>query len=70
MIYRNNVGTKERWARGIGGALIVACALMQLGLTPLGVGLAVSGVLAALSGLLGFCPACAMVGRRLPDERR
>ena len=32
MLYRKNVGSKESWARVIGGALIVACSLTQIGL--------------------------------------
>ena len=64
MLQRQNMGSKERWARVIGGALIVACALTQIGLTPLGWVLAKSGVFTALSGLIGFCPACAMAGRK------
>jgi hypothetical protein len=48
----------------LGGALIVACSLTQIGLTPLGLVLAASGVFTALTGLFGFCPACAMVGRK------
>ena len=60
MFYRKNMGSKESWARVIGGALIVACSLTQIGLTLLGLVLATSGV---LTGLIGFCPACAMAGR-------
>jgi len=64
MSYRKNMGSKESWARVLGGALIVACSLAQIGLTPLGWALAASGVFTALTGLFGFCPACAMAGRR------
>ena len=64
MFYRKNVGPLERAARLLGGALIVACALTLAGLTPLGLVLAASGVMAALTGLIGFCPACAMAGRK------
>ncbi len=64
MLYRKNMGSKEGWARVLGGALIVACALTQIGLTPLGWALAASGVVTALTGLFGYCPACAMAGRR------
>jgi hypothetical protein len=60
MLYRKNMGSKESWARLIGGALIVACSLTQIGLTLLGLVLAISGVLTAL---IGFCSACAMAGR-------
>jgi len=52
MFYRKNMGSKERWARVIGGALIVACSLAQIGLTPLGLVLAASGVFTALTGWL------------------
>jgi hypothetical protein len=64
MFYRTNLGSKESWARLIGGALIMACSLTQVGLTRLGLVLAISGVLAALTGLIGFCPACATAGRK------
>ena len=63
MFYRKNIGSKEGCARVIGGALIVACSLTQIGLTLLGLVLAISGVLTALTGLTGLCPACAMAGR-------
>jgi hypothetical protein len=64
MIYRKNMGAKESWVRVIGGALIVACSITQLGLTLLGWVLATTGVLAALTGRVGFCPACAVAGRK------
>jgi hypothetical protein len=64
MLYRKNMGSREGWARVVGGALIVACSLAQLGPTLLGGVLAASGVLTALTGLFGFCPACAMAGRK------
>ena len=64
MFYRKNMGSKESWARVFGGALIVACSLTQIGVTPLGLGLAASGAFTVLTGLFGFCPACAMAGRK------
>ncbi|NRF70688.1 DUF2892 domain-containing protein [Aquincola sp. S2] len=70
MLYRKNMGGKERAARLLGGALIVGCALTQIGFTPLGWVLAASGVVAGLTALFGFCPACAMAGRRPIEERR
>ena len=70
MFYRKNMGSKESWARVIGGALIVACSLTQIGLTLLGLVLAISGVLTALTGQVGFCPACAMAGRKPLEDPR
>jgi hypothetical protein len=64
MLYCKNVGSREGWTRVVGGAFIVACSLAQIGPTPLGLTLAASGVLTALTGVLGYCPACAMAGRK------
>lgn len=63
MLYRKNMGGRERATRLLGGALIVACSITQIGFTPLGLVLAGSGVVAALTAVFGFCPACALVGR-------
>jgi hypothetical protein len=70
MLYRKNMSSKESWARVISGALIVACSLTQFGPTLLGLVLAISGVLTALTGLIGFCPACAMAGRKALEGPR
>jgi hypothetical protein len=70
MLYRKNVGSKESWARVLGGALIAACSLAQIGATPLGLVLAASGVFTVLTGLFAFCPACAMAGRKPLDDAR
>ena len=70
MFHRKNMGSKESWARMIGGALILACSLKLIGLTPLGLVLAISGVLTALTGLIGFCPACAIAGRKSLEAPR
>ena len=70
MFYRRNMGSKESVARVLMGALIAACALAQIGATPLGLVLAASGVVTALTGLFGFCPACAIAGRKPLDRPR
>lgn len=64
MLYRKNVGAKERWGRLLAGGLMVTCALLGLGVTPLGLLMAGAGVVTALTGVVGYCPACAMVGRK------
>ena len=70
MLYRKNIGSRQSLARIVGGVLIVACSLGGVGTTPLGLVLAASGVATLLTGLFGYCPACAAVGRksRLPES--
>lgn len=70
MLYRKNVGSKEAWVRVLGGALIMACSLTLIGTTPLGLVLACSGAVTALTGLVGYCPACAMAGRKPVGDGR
>ena len=70
MLHRKNMGSRESWVRVIAGVLIVACSLTQIGLTMPGLVLAMSGVLAALTGLIGFCPACALAGRKALEGPR
>ncbi len=70
MFYRKNVGAPERWSRAVAGGLMVACALTQIGTTPLGWLLAGAGVFTALTGMVGFCPACAMAGRKSIEGRQ
>lgn len=67
MLYVKNVPGWERVLRVGLGAVVALLALRLLG----GVGgalLAASAAGIALSGLLGFCPMCAMVGRRLDRQ--
>jgi hypothetical protein len=70
VIYRKNVGRAERVLRAVAGVGLVGYAVLQAGLTPLGIGLALAGMVAVLTGMVGFCPACAMVGRRPVDGPR
>ena len=70
MFYRKNVGAKERAARALAGVLMVVGSLVLIGTTPLGLVAASSGVCFALTGLIGFCPACALVGRKPVDGSR
>jgi hypothetical protein len=64
MIYVKNVPNWERVLRVIVGLAVVAWSLVILG-GAWGVLLALSAAGIVASGLVGFCPACAMVGRRL-----
>lgn len=68
MLYRKNVGNAERAARILAGVLMLACAFTAFAQSPLKWVLAGSGVITLFTGFVGFCPACAMAGRRSVDE--
>lgn len=65
MLYVKNVPGWERAARFVMGAGLGVIAVTQYGATPIGYAIGAMGVMAAMSGVLGFCPACALVGRKL-----
>jgi hypothetical protein len=73
MLYRKNLPGWERAMRTIGGVVMVAYGLLGMsGLlampgTMAGYLIAGAGVVAVLTGFFGFCPMCAMVGRKLPS---
>ena len=69
MLYRKNVGTIEGGIRMLGGVLLAGGSLWGFGATPLGWGLAASGATLVVTGLVGWCPACALAGRRPAGER-
>lgn len=64
MFYRKNVGTAEGLFRGLMGVGLIGAGLLWQGDTPMGIGLALVGATGILTGMLGYCPACAMMGRR------
>ncbi|KQV43104.1 MULTISPECIES: DUF2892 domain-containing protein [unclassified Duganella] len=69
MFYVKNVPTWERALRVIAGLAVVAWSVPALGgLWGTAVALSAAGIV--LSGLFGFCPACAMVGRKLDKAKR
>jgi hypothetical protein len=64
MIYVKNVPNGERAVRVVAGLAAVALGLLLLG--GMGGWLVAAGAAGLVaSGLFGFCPACAMVGRKL-----
>jgi Protein of unknown function (DUF2892) len=65
MLYVKNVPGWERAARFVMGTGLGAVAVTQYAATPIGYAIGAMGVMAAMSGVLGFCPACALVGRKL-----
>jgi len=68
MIYTKNVPTIERVLRALAGFALVALGLIAMRGTPLGYILAASGMVAVLTGFVGFCPMCALAGRRIQQN--
>ena len=66
MFYVKNVPVWERLLRGALGAALAIFALLSLEGAMAWVAIA-SGAGMVLSGIFGFCPACAMAGRRLKE---
>jgi Inner membrane protein YgaP-like, transmembrane domain len=67
MFYRKNLPGWERAVRAIGGVGMIAYGLIGMSGTTAGYVIAGAGVVAIATGFFGFCPMCAMVGRRLPS---
>ena len=65
MFYAKNVPGWERAVRVIAGLSMVAAGLLYFQGAMLGYGVVATGVVALLTGFVGFCPMCAMVGRKL-----
>jgi hypothetical protein len=68
MAIRKNVSKKERIVRIIGGGLMILCGLVGLHATPIGLVIAGAGGISVFTGLIRYCPACAMAGRQSSDE--
>lgn len=69
MFYVKNLPRWERWLRVGGGVALNAYALASVGGVS-GWVLAAGGAGLALSGVFGFCPMCALAGRRLAKRAR
>jgi len=65
MIFRKNLPGWERTMRVVLGAILIGYGLVGLPAAPLGYAIAAGGLTAILTGFFGFCPMCAMVGRKL-----
>jgi hypothetical protein len=63
-MFTRNVGSKERVARIVGGALMMLCGVVGLKASPLGLMLAAVGAVSLVTGIVRFCPACALAGRK------
>lgn len=68
MFYVKNVPTWERVLRIVMGLVGLGYAAMNWNGSGLAIGLGLMGAMLTMTGLFGFCPMCAMVGRKL-DKR-
>lgn len=64
MLYRKNLPMWERAVRLLGAAAMGLCA-WHFRAGPGGVIFAAAAVVAALTAVVGFCPMCALAGRKL-----
>ena len=67
MLYRKNIYQWEQGLRIVAGAAMAGWGLFFAGGSLLGYLIAASGAFLAVTGFVGWCPACAMVGRRLKE---
>ena len=67
MSYRKNLPGWERAMRAVGGIMMIAYGLVAMPGSTIGYVIAGAGAVAIATGFFGFCPMCAMVGRRLPS---
>jgi hypothetical protein len=69
MLYVKNVPGWERAIRIVVGIAMLACGLFAMKGFPLGYLVAAAGITAILTGFFGFCPMCAMAGRKIAANR-
>jgi len=65
MLYQKNLPGWERVLRVMMGGAMIAAGVIGLHGGVMGYGLAGMGGMVIITGFIGFCPACAMVGRKL-----
>lgn len=68
MFYIKNVPNWERVLRTVIGMAALAFAVMSWGVSGMAVAAGVMGAMLAMTGLFGFCPMCAMAGRKLDKK--
>jgi len=69
MFYRKNLYTWEQLLRVAVGLAVIVYGLIAMPGSLVGYGLTAVGVVFALTGVFGFCPMCAMAGRRLKTSQ-
>ena len=62
--FKQNVGAMQRVLRIAAGGLLIAGGVLLFQGQGVGYALAAMGAMGLLTGLMGYCPACAMVGSK------
>lgn len=65
MFYAKNVPGWERAMRIMLGVACIGFGILNWGGSALAVAVFMTGAMLALTGLFGFCPACALIGRKI-----
>jgi Inner membrane protein YgaP-like, transmembrane domain len=68
MLYKKNVPGGERAVRILLGAMMMAAGIVWLRGSMLLYVLAAMGIMAAMTGFIGYCPMCSIAGRRLEQK--
>ncbi len=69
MFYRKNVPGWERGFRALVGVAVIAFGILGMQASLLSYLVVATGLTALLTGFVGFCPMCALVGRKLDNEK-
>ncbi len=67
MWYLKNLPIWERVLRFVAAALMAVCA-WRFGMTPVGVAFGIASASSIVTSLVGYCPLCAIGGRRALNE--
>jgi len=71
MFYPKNVPNWERAIRVVFGIVLIVAAILQQPFGLLGtIVLIASGIFAIATGFVGWCPACALVGRKIKQTSK
>lgn len=65
MFYIKNIPGWERALRVIMGMAALAVVYESWGFSNAGIALGVMGLMLAMTGVMGYCPMCAMAGRKI-----
>lgn len=68
MFYTKNVPGWERLLRILIGIVCLGFAMINFGTSGAVVGAGIAGAMLSMTGLFGFCPMCAMLGRKLTKK--